>query len=391
MVRPEFLRRCVEEVEGEALELLEELVNCNSFRDNIDGLRRTGELIARKAAQHGMEFQRVPVGGDPEGPFHLYLELPGPGPFYALLGHFDTVHPPDSPFNRFQPRGERIYGPGIQDMKSGVVSALFSLAILRRTLDSHPLPLRVVFNCDEETGSPDSRSLIRDKLAGAAGAFVFEGRYDSQDAIVTARKGIVMGSVRVEGKSAHAGEAPGEGVNAVVEMARKIVRLDELNDPDRGVAVTAGKIQGGVAANRVPDSCQAELDLRFTTPEAEEELTRKAREILDTVFVPGARTHYRLETARPAFVPTPRSRRLRDLYFQAARQWGRRTGEYAAGGGSDGNLTAAMGIPTLDGLGGSGGGPHTENEYILRESLRESMATFSLFMATLLDETRREA
>ncbi len=386
------IQRLTAEYETEALDFLKALVNGNSFTGNPGGLRETGERIMAKGREHGLVFEKKHIDDDPGKPFHLAHAPPGRKPdFYGIVGHFDTVHPPDSPFSAVREVDDRLYGPGIQDMKGGIAAALFSCVVLGRLLGREGVPVRIVFNCDEETGSRDSRPLIESELSGAAGAFVFEGHYAAHPAVVTSRKGIVMGKIATRGRSAHAGEAPQEGANAIVEMAHKVALLDRLNDLPAGKVATTGKIQGGIAANQIPALCEAELDFRFNTPEDEESLRREATRILEKQFVSGVATEFELQTVRPPFVRTPVSERLRDRYLAAAARFGRTLGEASVGGGSDGNLTAALGVPTLDGLGCAGDGPHTDQEYIRQASLLESIQHFSLFFYQLATQNRRTA
>lgn len=386
------IEEITEQLEPQALDFLKDLVDSNSFTGNVEGLRRTAELIQARGKELGLEFERRYLGNDPEGPFHLVYTSPGPSTaFYGLIGHFDTVHPQDSPFNSFSAVDGRLYGPGIQDMKSGVVSAVFSCLVLNRLLGPNRVPVRLILNCDEETGSQDSKSLIESELAKAAGVFVFEGHYDSSPAVITSRKGIVMGRITTRGQSAHAGEAPQEGANAIVEMAHNVTRLDRLNDFQAGRTATTGTIRGGVAGNQVPACCESELDLRFKVPEDEQRLRQEVEDILQQQFIPGTKTEFELKRARPCFRRTPASEDLRDQYLEAAAMFGRKLGEASVGGGSDGNLTAAMGIPTLDGLGCAGDGPHTDQEYIRKGSLLESIRHFTFFLHQLLTQTRRTA
>lgn len=392
MNKTQTIQHLTEKYASEALDFLKALVSGNSFTGNPNGLRETGERIMAKGREHGVVFEKKHIDDDPGKPFHLiYAPAGQKSDFYGLIGHFDTVHPPDSPFSAVSEVDDRLYGPGIQDMKSGIASALFSCVVLRRLLGPDGVPVRIIFNCDEETGSKDSRSLIESELTGAAGAFVFEGHYAANPAVVTSRKGIVMGKVVTRGRSAHAGEAPQEGANAIVEMAHKVALLDRLNDLPAGRVATTGTIRGGVAANQIPARCEAELDFRFNTPEDEQRLWREATDILEKQFIPGTTTEFELETVRPPFVRTPASERLRDLYLAAAGRFGRTLGEVAVGGGSDGNLTAAMGVPTLDGLGCAGDGPHTDGEYIRKASLLESIQHFTMFFYQLATQNRRTA
>jgi glutamate carboxypeptidase len=370
--------------ETEIFAFLKKIVDINSFSGNDAGLIQTGDAIVDWGHSHGFEFKKIKNIHNPKI-FHLYLEGRSQIPYFGLLGHFDTVHSPESHFQRLGEEGDKLVGPGVMDMKGGLVVALYTLAILRDIIGQKDLPVRVVFNCDEEIGSTDSRKLIEDKLREAKGAFVLEGRYASDNAIVTARRGIIMGRVKVTGKAAHSGENPQDGVNAILEMSEKIVRLNKLNDQGAGTTVSVNRIKGGSAANIIADHCQAEIDIRFGDSDRELEIINRVSEILDRRFVPGTRISHDLNTVRPAMVCTPASSQLRDLYFESSEEFGLPFAARSAGGGSDANLISAIGVPTLDSLGPVGGNPHTSDEYVIKSSILNSIKVFSLLFAKLCD------
>jgi len=378
----------VENNKTEIFAFLEKIVNINSFSENDTGLIQTADLIVDWGRLHGFGFKKIKNNNN-SNIFHLYLEGRSQTPYFALVGHFDTVHPPQSPFNKLVARGQQLIGPGVLDMKGGLVVVLYALAVLKELGGSTNLPFRVILNCDEETGSLDSRTIIEEKLVNATGAFIFEGRYESGNAIVTARKGIIMCEVDVFGHAAHAGESPEEGANAVVEMAEKIVLLQRLTDFSSGTTVSPGMVKGGVTANTIPDHCHAEIDIRFPNLAAGDKVRRDIINILETRFGPGTRTEYKLTDARPAFVRTVKSEQLRDFYFDTAREFAISVGEESRGGGSDGNLTSAMGIPTLDSLGPAGDYPHTDKEYIVKKSLFECIKVTALFLSRLIHSRYR--
>ena len=378
----------VENNKTEIFAFLEKIVNINSFSENDTGLIQTADLIVDWGRLHGFEFKKIKNNNN-SNIFHLYLEGRSQTPYFALVGHFDTVHSPESHFNGLVNEGNKLIGPGVLDMKSGLVVVLYALAVLKELEGSTNLPFRVILNCDEETGSLDSRTIIEEKLVNATGAFIFEGRYESDNAIVTARKGIIMCEVDVFGHAAHAGESPEEGANAVVEMAEKIVLLQRLTDFSSGTTVSPGMVKGGVTANTIPDHCHAEIDIRFPNLAAGDKVRRDIINILETRFGPGTRTEYKLTDARPAFVRTVKSEQLRDFYFDTAREFAISVGEESRGGGSDGNLTSAMGIPTLDSLGPAGDHPHTDKEYIVKKSLFECIKVTALFLSRLIHSRYR--
>jgi len=368
---------------------LETLVNINSSSQNPEGLKKNGEALLNISMRLGLPFSRIPVPNDPGGRFHLIYEPPHDvfSYFYGITGHFDTVHLPESKFCRLTSDLEnaRIYGPGVLDMKAGVLVALYALAAVKRHTGMAQLPFKVVFNCDEEIGSPDSRHLIAKKFKGAAGAFVMEGGKDDVPCVITSRKGILMGKMRVSGKAAHAGENPERGASAIVEAAYKIRLLNRLNDPESGTVVTVGTISGGNAANQIPDHCSASIDVRVKTLEAEKKVSAAISEIMQATHVAGTRTDYDLNQVRPPFESDARAAALLQVYLNTCARSGIQPKQLSTGGGSDANLTAAMGIPTLDGIGPTGSGPHTDHEYIVAVSLYQSLEVFTLFLFTLIN------
>lgn len=379
-----LIEETFEPLREQALADLTRLVNTSSFTDHRDGLIQAGDMIVDIAAANGLKLEKIPVTGRHEGAFHLVADTLDDGPFFGIIGHFDTVHPPGSPFRQLIDTGETLTGPGVQDMKSGIVAAIYALRIAREVLGRDRLPVKIVFNCDEETGSADSRPLIERVMNGAAAAFIFEGRNSTDNALVTSRKGIMMGRMTVTGKEAHAGEAPQEGASAIVEAAHKITALDALTDLEQGVVVTTGRIEGGKVANQIADYCSSTIDIRFRTSDQETALREAVRTVMGKTHVPGCTTEYTLTTARPPFVKDEGVEALRRQYAAAAARFGIQVAEREAGGGSDGNLTAAMGIPTIDGVGPSGNFPHTDKEYIDKASFFDAINVFALLLTNLL-------
>ncbi len=379
------IEMCFASLQDQALADLARLVDTNSFTGNVQGLRATSEMIVEIALQNGLSLEKVPAGKEVEGACHLLLDQAGDDPFLGIIGHFDTVHQPGSSFERFRDQGDVLTGPGVQDMKSGIIAAIYGLRVAREALGLQNLPIRIVFNCDEEIGSPDSRPLIERMMAGARAALIFEGRRVSGNALVTSRKGIMMGQMTVKGQAAHAGEAPQDGANAIVEAAHKITVLDSLTDLSKGLVVTTGTISGGQVANQIPDRCTSSIDIRFRAQRDIQGIERAVKEIMDTTHVAGCVTEYALHTVRPPFEKTPEIEELRQKYSQAAAEFGVTLAEKEAGGGSDGNFTAALGVPTLDGVGPAGDHAHTHQEYIDKASFFHAVKTFALFLANQME------
>jgi glutamate carboxypeptidase len=280
-----------------------------------------------------------------------------------LLGHVDTVWPRDTLARRpFRVDDGRASGPGIFDMKSGVA---VMLAVFQAIWDlglRPARPLQLLLTCDEEAGSPTSRALIEQEAAGCAAVFVPEPSLPG-GAAKTERKGFARYELLVHGVSAHAGLDPEKGVSATTELAHQILAIEKLGDPERGLSVNVGVVRGGTSSNVVAAEARAEVDVRFRTQAQAAEAARRL-ESLQPVLA-GARLELRGGVNRPPLERTPAVASLYAWARSLAAELGFELGEGASGGASDGNLTAALGVPTLDGLGVEGGGAHAEHEHIL--------------------------
>ncbi|MCL6454202.1 MAG: M20 family metallopeptidase [Alicyclobacillus sp.] len=278
-----------------------------------------------------------------------------------IVGHFDTVWDPGRlPLRR---EGDRLYGPGVLDMKAGLVQAIWAVRALQAT--GTKLPYKVVFVCnsDEEVGSHSSRSLIEAEARKSKAVFVVEPPEAHTGSLKTARKSVSMYRIRVHGRAAHAGNHHEAGVSAIRELARIVQYLEGLTRYDLGTTVNVGVIRGGTRSNVVPELAEAEVDVRaVTTTEANriDQLIGELRCARDglTVEVEGG-------INRPPMERTAATARLFGIARDVAEELGMELSEALAGGGSDGNFTAAVGTPTLDGLGAVGEGPHAEHEHIV--------------------------
>jgi glutamate carboxypeptidase len=301
----------------------------------------------------------------------------------VLVGHHDTVFPQAS-FAGFREDGALLRGPGVLDMKGGLVVIAFALGALAEAGLLERTPVRVVSVSDEEVGSPEGRQLITEAAHGAKAALVFEsGRIG--DLIITRRKGTGGMTAVAVGKAAHAGNLHHEGKNAIRALARFVERAEALTDYDRGVTVNVGKIWGGIGKNTVPERAEALVDFRFIAPADGEAtaaaLSRAASEIADGL--PGTRVTVEGGTSRTPLERTDASAQLAAEYGACARAEGLGSDESPLlGGGSDASTTAALGLPSIDGLGPRGKGFHTVDEYIERATLIPKAATLARFLAS---------
>lgn len=303
-------------------------------------------------------------------------------PKVLVIGHLDTVWPLGTlermPF-RITADG-RAHGPGVFDMKSGIAILIDALRTIVAEKLATRRPVTVLLTCDEEIGSKTSRRLVEEEARTAAAALVLEPPIPG-GVVKTGRKGIGTFTIRVRGRAAHAGLDPEKGINAIVELAHQTLVLAALNDYERGVTVSAGVVQGGTALNVVPASAEARFDVRFWTPEDGERIVAAIRGL--SPALPGAELEIFGGINRP---PMPRSENNIAL-FEHAREIAAEIGfdlrDAVVGGGSDGNFTAAMGVPTLDGLGIDGAGAHADHEHILLADLPRRAALLTRLLQTV--------
>ena len=295
-------------------------------------------------------------------------EWGGDGPGILVLSHLDTVHPAGSIDGvlRVRREGDRVYGPGIYDMKGGACLAWYAFRHLVRTGRETPLPITFLFVPEEEVGSPTSRALIEEAARAARYVLVTEPARDG-GRIVTARKGVAIFEMTVTGRPSHAGVRHQDGRSAIREMARQILRLEDLTDYARGVTVNVGVVAGGTGSNVVPAECRAEIDMRVPNPEAGEEMC--ARVLGLAAFDPDVAVAVTGGMNRPPYEKGPGIEALFEHARGLAAEIGFTLEDVKTGGGSDGNFTAALGAPTLDGLGVDGDGAHSHDEHLLFSSL----------------------
>ena len=300
------------------------------------------------------------------------------GPRQLLLGHGDTVWPTgtlaEMPVRR---EDGRLYGPGVYDMKGGLVQALFALQTLRE-LGMQPAVQPLFFiNSDEEIGSPESAAHIHRLARIADRALVMEPSLGPEGLLKTARKGVGRFMVEIHGRAAHAGLDPEKGVSAILELSHVVQALFALNDPERGTTVNVGTIDGGMRPNVVAPKSSAEVDVRVRTQADAERVEQAIHALRPTI--PGTQLTIRGRINRPPLEPTSRNRQLWLRALDAAAALGIAIDEGAAGGGSDGNW-ASLHTATLDGLGAVGDGAHAINEHVVEERMPERAALLACLL-----------
>jgi len=295
-----------------------------------------------------------------------------------VLGHYDTVYATGTLAKMpFRIAAGRAFGPGVFDMKAGIVQTLFALDAVQRSGAALKKKIVFLWTSDEEIGSESSRKLIESGAKRSDAVFVLEPALGPKGLLKTARKGVGEAEIIVHGRASHAGLAPEKGVNAIHELSLQIARLMEWNDLPRGISINAGLVEGGTRPNVIPDRARAILDLRALRSNDMQKIEKRLRKL--EPILPGAKI-----AVRGGFNRAPLERKISAELFQRAsslaKQMGFTVGEGTAGGGSDGNLTAALGIPTLDGLGAVGDGAHSHGEYILARTMPQRAALLAALL-----------
>ena len=346
------------------LPFLEQMVNMESPSTDKPLVDVFGRFVGARFEAIGgqVDFARVERFGD-----HLRVRFSaGTGRPVLLLGHIDTVFSAGEAAKRpFRIDNGRATGPGVFDMKAGILLMYEALRALR---DDGRLkrPVTVLLTTDEEIGSTSSRALIEAEARAACAVFVMEPSLPG-GVLKTARKGVGHFTIKAIGRAAHAGVDPTRGINAIEEAAHQVIALKRMSQNDRGTTVTVGVIQGGTRSNVVPAEAALDVDVRVPTMEEAERVTQTIRALQPQL--PGARLEVRGGVNRPPMERTADIVRLFELAREIAAEMNIDLREGSTGGGSDGNLTAALGVPTLDGLGAVGDHAHGVDEFVEVASL----------------------
>ncbi len=366
---PEAQRRLAyfTERRDELVSTICELVGIESPSDNKAAVDHIGAAVAQKFAAHG---GTVKIHAAQDFGNHLQVDFAGRSgaPPLLLLGHYDTVYPLGTLATMpCRIAGDKLTGPGVLDMKSGIALMLQSMAALNDWHGELPRPITVLLVSDEEVGSDSSRAITEALAKKVAAVLVLEPSYGLEGAVKTARKGVGEYQVKVTGKASHAGLDFQKGVNSIVELARQIEKITGFTDLKKGLTVNVGIVNGGSRTNVVPAEAAAQVDVRIAHLKDAAGIDRKMRALRP--FNRKCKVQVTGGINRP---PMERTAGVAALYAKAvaiARDLGWKLGEAAVGGGSDGNFTAGLGIPTLDGLGAVGDGAHAAHEHILISAL----------------------
>ena len=365
----------------ECLAFLRRLVEHESPTGDRAGNLGVARLLEDAMVEAGGRVERIPAVGLGVHLLARFRGTAGNRNPILLIGHMDTVHPVGTlrrlPFAEI---GPRVQGPGIYDMKGGLAVSLVALRILAARRSGPRSDLTYLVTCDEERGSPDSRKRIEAEARAHRAALVMEPSAPG-GAVKSRRKGVAAYVLSVAGRAAHAGIEPERGACAIHELARQVCRIHDLADPDAGTTVTVGVVKGGTRENVVADAASCTIDVRFfANAEA-----RRVDTALRTAAPFDERCALHLEGGlnRGPLERTAASRRLFETARLLAAEVGFEIGEESTGGASDGNLAAAAGCPTLDGLGPDGGGAHTFCEHVLRADIPRRISLMAALFATL--------
>jgi glutamate carboxypeptidase len=371
----------LETTEAEQLQLLERLILQTSHTLDKDGVDRVGRIIAEALADCSLTLTVNKVAERGDNLIFHSAACCTTGPRHILLvGHMDTVFPRESPFNSFRTDADHAYGPGVIDMKGGLVLAIYLLKALQSQNLLESIPIVFICNSDEEMGSTYSTGLIREEASKSLCALVFECG-GGKGEVVTARKGKSGYRLEIFGKAGHAAFTAKNGkASAIVELAHKILAVEKLNNPERQIVVNVGRIAGGTAANVVAAYATADIDIRYLTREDQIVCETNLADIVAQCTTPGTQCSLNLTSSRP---PMEQSPKILDLYLLVKKQAKYLSMELAAeqrSGVSDANTIAECGIPVLDGLGPVGDLDHSSDEYMVKATLvqRCKLATLAV-------------
>jgi glutamate carboxypeptidase len=374
-----FLLSRLKAQESRMLTCLRRLVELESPSHDKNSLDRLGQHLAGQFKELGghIEFHKQEKAGD-----HLQVDFPGPGKRVLILGHIDTVWDVGTLASMpFRVANGRAFGPGSFDMKAGAVQAIYAIRALKELHGRLPRAITVLLVTDEEIGSHSSRPITEVLARPSSAVLVLEPAQGPQGALKTSRKGVGEYHLEVTGREAHSGLDFEKGASAVLELARQLAVIEKFADPKRGITVNPGVIRGGTRTNVVAGEAAAEIDARVSRLKDIPYLDRRFRSLKP--FDRRCTLHVGGGIGRP---PMERSRQvvaLLTLAQRLARQLGWELQEASVGGGSDGNFTAALGIPTLDGLGAAGEGAHARHESVIIAEMPRRAALLARLIETI--------
>ncbi|MGI9834038.1 M20 family metallopeptidase [Vibrio vulnificus] len=350
------------------LDELKPLINVDCGTYTLEGIEYIASQFEQKfQAMNGWQIKRVDCGKAGVGleirnqPDAAHIDV-------MMIGHMDTVFPVGTAAARpMSLDAEKAYGPGVSDMKSGLLNIVYAMRNLdQAVLDK--LSICICMNPDEETGSGDSVEWIQSVAKLAKNVLVAEAAR-ADGGLVKARKGMAGYKINFKGIAAHAGNDPEKGRSAITEMAQWIMAINAMTNFESGTTLNVGVVSGGAGANIVPEHAQAVVDVRFWNNAEYDDVDTKLNAMAQTPFVDGVSVTIEREAYKPSMVPSEQTEGLMQLVESAAQELSIDLNWHAVGGGSDANNTAISGVPTLDGLGPIGAGFHSDQEYLVLASI----------------------
>lgn len=379
--------RAQDSIDPQYLQLLEDVVNINTDSNNVEGLTRLRGVLIPQFEALGLVVSHHPLS---DGRETLSFETSGARPTIVLIGHLDTVFPTSSPFQHLSRQEDRLTGPGVIDMKGGVVLMLETLAQLKQS--GHLDNVRVVLNDDEEIGSVRSKPVLQQLSQGLAYGLVFEPGLED-GAYVSSQSGIRWVKLTSTGKASHAGLEPENGIDACLDLAIKVQKIAALARPEQGLLINPGVIEGGTKPNVVCDKASVTIDVRFQQMEDWENTAAALdkisghSDIYNQTLKQGTHSEW-VKLAEMPVLPATGSRVVVALGQEIAKSLGQTFKARAVGYGSDGNNIASGDIQILVGLGPYGGGMHSEKEFMQLSSYRERLLFATALIRKLNPATR---
>jgi glutamate carboxypeptidase len=366
--------------EGEMMSLLRRMVEIESPSDDKAAVDSMGTFLAQVFERLGGKVTFYP---QKEAGNHLKAEFGGnAGKPVLLLGHFDTVWPMGTLAKMpFRMEAGRAFGPGVYDMKAGIAMMIFALRALKAAGADENRPITILLDTDEEVGSTTGRPVVEATAKDCEAVLVLEPSQGPQGHLKTSRKGVGDVIIRVRGRASHSGVDFEKGHSAIVELARQLLEIVKFTDPSRGITVNPGVIQGGTRSNVVAAEAWAEVDLRVVHATDAPLLEQKFAALKP--FDPECSIELSGGMNRPPMERTEGTVRLFGIAREIGQSIAMTLGESSTGGGSDGNFTSALGIPTLDGLGALGEGAHASNESVVIEELSLRAALLAALLRSL--------
>ncbi|MCK5844578.1 MAG: M20/M25/M40 family metallo-hydrolase [Victivallales bacterium] len=377
----ESISNAVNASRRDILNFLEQIVNINSYSHNKQGIDEVGTMIRNEMPEC---FSAETITHETLGDNYIYKNTKAEGLPILLVGHIDTLCPEDPEFNSLRADGEKLIGPGVNDMKGGDTVMIWALKILDQLGLLEDIPITCVFNSDEELGSIFSKDIFIEMEGKAKLALVFECG-GLEGTVVTTRKSNARYRLEINGEANHFGNLKIPKVSAVEELANKITEIENLNTEDKSVVANVGKVAGGLAANAVAESAYMEFEVRHWDSNLEKQTIEKVKKIASTPTVKGCSITLQEMAYRPTMEPSVKSMNIFELIVESASELGQEIIEEKRGGLSDGNWLSHVGIPTIDGFGPLGDGDFTKNEFIYKQTLFDRIE----LMAHLLLKARK--